>query len=194
MITSIDELDLNKRYTYQDYLGWHFDERVELIFGRIYQLPSFPGLKHQRVSMALIRLISNFLYRKTPEIFHAPFDVRFPLQNPEKIDTVVQPDISIICDPGKIDDKGCNGAPDWIIEILSPRTASKDLNEKFQLYQHAGVQEYWVVHPHEGTLLVYVLNEVGEYQLIRSRPFVKGELVKPTIFPDLEVELADVFE
>ena len=86
-------------------------------------------------------------------MYHAHFDVRLPLpatkQTPKKIDTVVQPDICVVCDLSKLDDQGCNGAPDWILEILSPATSKKDLTEKFDIYQNAGVQEYWVVYPFE---------------------------------------------
>jgi len=104
----------------------------------------------------------------------------------------VQPDISVICDLGKLDIKGCLGAPDWIIEILSVSTSAKDLTEKFQLYESAGVKEYWVVHPHEQTLLVYTLNADRKYQL-RGRPYVRTDKVKVGIFPDFELDLKEIF-
>ncbi len=143
------------------------------------------------------RLISNYLHKKPCQVFAAPFDVRLSLpvalQTADKITTVVQPDISIICDSSKIDEKGCQGAPDWIIEILSKSTAQKDLTDKYDLYQHAGVQEYWVIHPHEATVLVYRLSADGQYQLLRQTPFVRHELLPSGIFPDFQVPLEEVF-
>jgi Uma2 family endonuclease len=105
----------------------------------------------------------------------------------------VQPDLCVICDISKLDDRGCNGAPDWIIEILSQSTAHKDLNEKFELYRHAGVQEYWVVHPAEGTVLPYRLDADGQYALPRSTPYTIGDKVPVGLFPGFEVELGAVF-
>lgn len=197
MITSLDQLDLNKRYTYADYLTWQFEERVELIRGRIFKMSPAPSSEHQRLSSSFHRVMSNFFHKKTCQVFAAPYDILLPLpphkQSPEKVDTVVQPDLCVICDPTKIQAQGCNGAPDWIIEILSPSTSSKDLNEKFDLYQHAGVQEYWIVHPHEGTLIIYFLNEEGAYQLLRQRPYTAPEIVTSCVFSELNVELEEVF-
>ncbi len=106
----------------------------------------------------------------------------------------MQPDLSIICDSKKLDQKGCNGAPDWIIEILTKSTAQKDLNDKYELYEHAGVQEYWIVHPAEGTVLVYRLNDKGTYQLLRKTPFSPGEQVPVRLLPEFSVDLNEVFE
>jgi Uma2 family endonuclease len=193
---SLDDLDLNKRYTYADYLSWTFDETVELIRGKIFRMSPAPGRGHQKISMNLSRLVSNYLLGKKCEVFAAPFDVRLPLP-PEKrkdgqIDTVVQPDLCVICDTSKLDDKGCLGAPDWIIEILSKSTASKDLNEKFELYEFAGVKEYWVVHPHEGTLLIYRLKD-GKYVGFQ-KPFTKGDVVDSVVFSDLNMDVEEIFE
>ena len=197
MITDINQLDLNKKYTYADYLTWDFDEIVELIKGRIFRMAPAPDMSHQWTSSDLHTLIGNYLRNKKCKIFSAPFDVRLPLpdhkQTKEKIDTVVQPDICIICDLSKLDRRGCNGAPDWIIEILSKGTAKKDLNDKFDIYQNAGVREYWVVHPHDETVIPYRLDENGEYQMIQKTPFVRGEKVPVGIFPDFAVPLDNVF-
>ena len=196
MITDINQLDLNKRYTYADYLNWKFDEMVELIRGRVYRMSPAPNLNHQRVSSRLLRNIFKFLNQRQCEVFHAPFDVRLPLPShmvsDDKIDTVVQPDICVICDPDKLEPAGCVGAPDWIIEILSPGTSSKDLNEKFDVYEHAGVTEYWVVHPFEHTLLIYRLDESGRY-VGMPKPFTKGEIVSTSVFPEFQLALIDVF-
>ena len=197
MITDINQLDLNKRYTYADYLTWQFDEVVELIRGKVFRMSPSPSTSHQRLSGNLFRLIANYLVGRSCQVFAAPFDVRLPLppdrQTAEQIDTVVQPDISIICDSSKLDERGCQGAPDWIIEILSKGTASIDLTEKYDLYQHSGVLEYWVAHPYEGTLLIYRLDKNNRYQLLRQTPFTKGEKAPSRIFPDFEMDLEEVF-
>ncbi len=193
---SVDDLDLNKRYTYADYLQWTFDETVELIRGKIYRMSPAPGRNHQKISMSLSRLISSFLLGKKCEVFAAPFDVRLPLppdrRNENQMDTVVQPDLCVICDSSKLDDKGCLGAPDWIIEILSKSTARKDLKEKFELYEFAGVKEYWVVHPQEGTLLIYRLKD-GKYEGFQ-KPFTGGDVVDSVVFPDLNMNVEEIFE
>ncbi len=199
MITDISQLDLNKKYTYADYLTWQFEDRVELIRGKVSRMSPAPNLSHQKISSNLHVVIGSYLRNKSCMIFSAPFDVRLPLpvdqQTPDKIDTVVQPDLFIICDPSKLDTQGCNGAPDWIIEILSPATSKKDLTEKFDIYQHAGVQEYWVVYPSEKTVSVFQLDTSGAYQLARITPFVEVEVVPVGVFEDdgFEVDLGEVF-
>ena len=196
MITDINQLDLTKKYTYADYLTWQFDEMVELIRGKVFRMSPAPNRRHQEISSQLHILIGSFLRKNPCQIFAAPFDVRLPLppqkQKSNKIDTVVQPDITVVCDLSKLDDQGCNGAPDWVIEILSPATSKKDLTEKFDIYQHAGVREYWVVYPFEQIVSIFQLDESGKYQLIRT-PFVKGEKIPSGIFSDLEIDLDEVF-
>ncbi len=191
MVTDIKQLNPNKRYTYADYLTWRFDEMVELIRGKIVRMAPAPNMPHQWVSTELHFQIVEYLREKKCRAFAAPFDVRLKRQGRE--DTVVQPDLAIICDLSKLDQRGCKGAPDWIIEILSDSTSKKDLTDKFQIYQEVGVREYWVVHPTEGTVLPYRLDESGEYQLLRKTPFVKGEKVPVGIFPGFEIDLSDVF-
>jgi Uma2 family endonuclease len=189
-ITDINQLDLNKRYTYQDYLSWQFDELVELIRGKIVRMSPAPNTGHQRISSNLHGQLWSFLRGKNCQVFSAPFDVRLPVGENE---TVVQPDICVICDPEKLDHRGCKGAPDWIIEILSKSTAQKDLTDKFELYEQAGVHEYWAVHPEEGTVLIYRLDDAGRYQLLRQRPFTSGESVSVGVLPDLQVDFREVF-
>lgn len=197
MITNINQLDLNKRYTYADYLSWQFEEVVELIKGKVFKMSPAPNRNHQRASSNLLRLMFRYFEGNSCQVFHAPFDVRLPLpahqQSDDKVDTVVQPDISVICDLSKLDHKGCNGAPDWIIEILSKSTAQKDLTEKFGLYQSAGVKEYWIVHPEEQTLLVYHLQEDGQYRMLGQRPFVRGDHIPVALFTGFEVPVEEVF-
>lgn len=198
MITDINELDFGKKYTYADYLNWQFEEMVELIKGKVFCMSPAPGTSHQWVSGSLFNQIFNYLKGKSCKTFAAPFDVRLPLppeqRDENKIDTVVQPDICVICDLEKLDEKGCKGSPDWIIEILSNSTENKDLNEKFELYQHAGVKEYWIVSPKEQSVKVYFLNESGKYQPQRTSPFSKSEKIPVGIFSDLIIDLAEVFE
>jgi Uma2 family endonuclease len=196
MISSIDQLDLNKRYSYSDYLSWKFDEMVELIRGKIFRMSPAPSRMHQLVGMRLEHRIFSFLEGRQCQVYHAPFDVRLPLNQKadESLDTVVQPDICVIYDLTKLTDAGCNGAPDWIIEILSPGTSHKDLNEKFDLYQESGVKEYWIVHPHEGTVAIYFLNEEDKYQSLRPQAFTRGNTVEPVTLPGLKIDLSWVFE
>jgi Uma2 family endonuclease len=191
----VKEPDMAGSYTYADYMNWWWEERVELIQGKIYKMPPAPRSSHQRVSGELFREIANFLFKKKCKVFSAPFDVRLPhttKRDNRDIQTVVQPDICVICDPEKIDEKGCIGAPDWIIEILSKQTSEKDLTKKFDVYEESGVKEYWIVHPTDETVLVYVLNKVGKYEG-QLKPFVRTQKISPTILPGLVIDLSDVF-
>jgi len=191
-----EEPDLSGTYTYADYLTWQWTEMAELIRGKIYKMSPAPGSMHQKVSMRLTLRIGNFLEGKKCQLFSAPFDVRLPLSSKQSSDkeitTVVQPDLCVVCDPARIDNRGCLGAPDWIIEILSQHTSSKDLREKFEVYEKAGVGEYWVVHPQEQTVLVYVLNAKGKYEG-RLTPYVRTDHVAPVTLPGLVINFLEVF-
>ena len=197
VITNINDLDFSKKYTYADYMKWQFDEMVELIHGKIYRMSPAPSLEHQRVSARLHTLINVYLMEGKCESFAAPFDVRLPLPpkkvKKNKIDTVVQPDITVVCNPKILDSKGCNGSPDWVVEILSKGTKKKDLNEKFDLYQHAKIPEYWIIHPLDGTLLIFRLDKKGKYKSLRTQPYTIGDKVSPAAFPDLKIDLSKVF-
>lgn len=192
----IEEPDLAGTYTYADYLTWQWDEMTELIHGKIFKMSPAPGSLHQQVSGELFRQVANFLKSKKCKVFSSPFDVRLPVSQKNKTDreiiTVVQPDLCVVCDPSKIDERGCLGAPDWIIEILSRYTSSKDLNIKFDVYEAAGVKEYLVVHPSEQTVLVYALDKYGKY-VGKLRPFVRTETISPMLFPGLSISLEQVF-
>ncbi|MEL6698898.1 MAG: Uma2 family endonuclease [Bacteroidota bacterium] len=196
IVTDIQALDLNKSYTYADYLLWQFKERVELIRGCIFKMSPAPSMGHQEISTNLVGEIYQYLKRKTCKVFHAPFDVRLPLPESQmtgqKVDTVVQPDICVVCDPQKLDSRGCIGAPDWIIEILSKSTSNKDLNEKYDLYQNTGVKEYWIVHPAEGTIMTHTLQENGRYKRA-DKIYTHQDIISPAVFPELEIELKWVF-
>ncbi|MEQ1746046.1 MAG: Uma2 family endonuclease [Saprospiraceae bacterium] len=192
MITSLDQLDPDGNYTYADYLLWRFEERVELLRGKIRQMAA-PSMKHQRAVTRLTRSIANALWRTPCQVFVTPFDVRLTRAREDKdATTVVQPDLCVICDPAKLDARGCNGTPDLIIEILSPGNSRTEMRDKFDLYQEAGVMEYWIVSPTEKTIQVWKLNEQGRY--IGLPPAVEGDSLTTPIVPNLEVDLTEVFE
>ena len=157
-ITSLSQLDMTKQYTYTDYLTWWFDDRVELIKGYILKMAA-PLRVHQKISYKLLKKLSVQLNESTCDVYHAPFDVRFPKKYDASgnIFDVVQPDICVICDSSKLDDRGCVGAPDLIIEILSEGNRNHDLKKKYLLYEEHGVKEYWIVFPNEKMVEVYTL-------------------------------------
>lgn len=147
-----------------------------------------PSTTHQQVLWRITKSIGRVQYLEKCDVFIAPFDVRL---FPDDQKTVVQPDICIVCDSSKLDEKGCDGAPDLIIEILSPSTASKDLKEKYDIYEKAGVKEYWTVDTFDGLINVYVLNKNGKYQAYK--PYTVHEKVVSRTIPGLEIELNEIF-
>ncbi len=186
---------LNTLFFYKDYLSWTAEnERWELIDGIAYDMSPAPTRKHQGISRNIARILSNYLEDKDCSVYAAPFDVRLPvgLQTDAEINTVVQPDISVFCDQDKLDDKGAVGAPDLVIEILSPSTAVKDLREKFFLYEKVGVKEYWIVDPANETLTVYILDKKGKYP--RGKVYAGKDKFQVGIFKDLEINMEDIFK
>lgn len=190
------DLDLSKSYTYADYLLWQFDERVELIKGKIFTMSPAPGRSHQEISMALSVKIASFLKGKPCKVYAAPFDVRLTRTNKSDSDnaiyTVVQPDICVICDLNKLDERGCIGAPDLIVEILSSGNNKKEIQNKYETYQEVGVREYWIVHPEERTVLVYSLD--AKRLFIPSRLMTEGDIVKSAVLNGFTLDLAEIFE
>lgn len=182
-----------KPRTYADYLKWDDSVRVELINGEIYDITPAPSREHQEISIALSSLFWTHLKNKKCRVFASPFDVRLPEagEKDDDITTVVQPDISIICDARKLDHRGCIGAPDLIVEILSPETAVKDMREKLSLYEKHGVKEYWIIHPTDRTLFVFHLGKDGKYS--RPTAFSPPDKVKVKTLKGLTVDLAEVF-
>lgn len=162
-------LDKNKRYTYADYLTWLDNKRRELLDGFIRLMSPAPSSTHAEVSSNMIVILGGYIKNNNGgcKAFTAPFDVRLPKKPDEitddKIYTVVQPDICIVCDKSKIDKRGCLGAPDMVIEITSVSSQKYDFNDKFNLYEAAGVKEYWVVSPKEKAVNVFILQENGKY-------------------------------
>ena len=153
-----------KHYTYADYLTWPDDARYELIDGEAFLMAPAPLIEHQEVAGDVYHQLRNQLDGKPCRPYIAPVDVRLPRADEADaaIDTVVQPDVLVVCDPAKIDRRGVRGAPDWLLEVLSPSTAAHDQIAKRRTYDRAGVREYWLVHPRDRTLTVYVL-ENGQY-------------------------------
>ncbi|MBK7338441.1 MAG: Uma2 family endonuclease [Saprospirales bacterium] len=191
-ITDLSQLDPDGRYTYADYLLWKFKERVELIRGRLFRMTPAPNTIHQRISHELDRQLGNFFYKHPCQVFPAPFDVRLPKKGQPDILTVVQPDLCVICDANKLDDKGCIGAPDLVVEILSPGNSHREMSEKYEVYEEAGVKEYWLVNPWEKIVLVYVLNEKGIF--IGLQPLTGEQTLETGLFPGLKIPLGELFE
>jgi Uma2 family endonuclease len=181
------------KYSYADYLTWQMDEMVEIIKGKVFKsAAAAPSRIHQKVSLKISNNLFNFLENRPCEVYAAPFDVRLPVKSKknEDIYTVVQPDICVVCDKSKLDDLGCLGAPDLIIEILSPGNNRKELKHKYEVYEESGVQEYWVIHPNEQTLLIYTLTN-GSY--IASKLFSPGDIVNSECIEGFSLDLEDVF-
>ena len=189
------ELDLNKKYSYADYLTWLDNKRRELYNGFIRMMTPAPAMKHQEILSELNADFVNFLRKKKNcKVFPAPFDVRLPNkgENADKIFTVLQPDLTIVCDLAKLDSKGCIGAPDMVIEITSPSTAKKDVTEKFAIYEQSEVQEYWIVHPHEQTVSVFLLDENKKYRL--KKMYAGDAKIEVNIFKgELIIDLLEIF-
>ena len=196
-ITQLSQLDLNQTYTYADYLTWKFKETIELIKGKIMLMSPAPNVKHQRIERKLLVAIDWHLKGKKCEVFPAPFDVRLYHRNnsilsSHEIHTVVQPDLCVICNPEILDTQGCNGAPDWIIEILSKGNSKREMQIKYELYQESGVQEYWIVYPNDQAINQFVLDDNGRYQLMQM--YTDDDIATPHLFPELAIDLTEVFE
>ena len=188
-------LDGDKRYTYADYQTWLDDKRRELINGFVSLMTPAPARLHQKVSGSIFNKLYNFLSNKNCEVYSAPFDVRLPKngnKTDDKIYDVVQPDITVVCNPEKLDDKGCIGAPDLIVEILSPSTSKRDLTVKYELYEKTGVKEYWIARPGEKTIQKFVLNKDMKYEF--KGTFTEDTTISPDIFPDLQIDISSVFK
>ena len=183
-----------QKFTVKDYLTWPENERWELINGTAYNMIQAPNTEHQRIISNLSFLILSFLNGKTFSGFIAPTDVYLPEHSDDTddiMDTVVQPDFFIVCDPGKIEKRGIRGAPDLTIEILSPYTEKKDWNEKFYLYESNGVKEYWVINPAEKVLHQYHLQN-SVFQLIKIHE--SGSIVESPVFNGLKIDLKQIFK
>lgn len=191
-ITSIDQLELSKTYSYADYLTWRFKDRIELIKGKIFAMSPAPASRHQRISWNISFALGKFLDNSPCEVFYAPFDVRLERKNnDEQVQTVVQPDICVICDISKIDEKGCCGAPEVVVEILSPGNSKREMKTKYELYEEAGVLEYWIIDPEHDTALFFYL-EKGTFQA--GRPLAVSDSIKSKTLNGFELPLKMIFK
>lgn len=180
-------------YSYADYLTWPMDLVAELIQGRLFKkAAAAPNRIHQRVSLKLSVKLYQFLEGKTCQVYEAPFDVRFPNDSKEdhRIFDVVQPDICVVCDPSILDQRGCIGSPDLIVEILSPGNSKLELNQKFDLYESREVKEYWIIQPEHQTMTIYTW-ENGTY--LPSRLFTTGDVIESQVVKGFKLDLEEFF-
>lgn len=191
---SISSRQLVKKLTYADYLTWPDDERWEIIDGVAYQMTAAPSSDHQRVCARLAGEFYAFFKDKTCEVFFAPFDVRLPVGNETdaEIETVVQPDILIICDKSQLTERGSKGSPSLVVEVISPSTARKDTVDKFYLYERVAVKEYWIVRPEEKTVMVFTLGSDNRYG--RPEIYSGTDVIRTRLFDGLAIEVDGVFK
>jgi len=185
-----------KVYTYADYLVSAIKTRFEIIKGKVYKMSPSPSKTHQQILFEFTPIFHRHFKESYCSVFIAPFDVRFPNSEEtsfpdDEITSVVQPDLCVVCDEDKLDERGCEGAPDLVIEILSPGNSQKELDKKFRLYEENKVREYWMIHPTDKMLLSYHL-EKGKFQ--GNKPITIDEVVTSHIFPTLSFNLREVFQ
>ncbi len=194
-ITDLSQLDLNGSYSYADYLNWKFTDVVELIKGKLTRKMAAPSSAHQQAATNLTVEIGRVLKGKPCRLYAAPFDVRLLRSTGNgdaQIKTVVQPDLSVVCDLGKIDRRGCLGAPDWIVEIVSPSSLVLDTRTKFDLYAENGVAEYWIAFPGEQIVTTYFLTENGQYE--PTGTYAEPGPMPSHRLPEVVVAWEDIFE
>ena len=181
-----------KQYSYADYLTWPEDERWEIIDGVPY-MQAAPSRIHQEISVSLLIQFANCLQGTPCKVYHAPFCVRLDVEKSDNdIKNVVEPDITIVCDSSKLDERGCKGSPDMIVEILSPSTGKKDKITKFNNYEKAGVKEYWILEPDQKLVSAFLLQSNGRFG--RPEMYTDEDKIKVSIFPNLEIDLKSVFD
>ena len=181
------------RYTFADVLAWEGNERIEIINGEAVMMAP-PSRMHQEISGEIFRQLANYLEGKKCRVYAAPFAVRLFERDgeaPEDVDTMVEPDLSVVCDSDKLDKHGCKGAPDMVIEILSPSTRRHDRLVKLGLYQRAGVREYWIVNPDEQTVQVFTQDDGGSLRL--TEEYERGSVAKVNTLEGCFIELGKVF-
>ncbi|MDR1909868.1 MAG: Uma2 family endonuclease [Spirochaetaceae bacterium] len=199
---SCEEAPERRRYTYADALAWSEELRAEIIDGEIYMMAP-PLRAHQEVLRNILVKLANFLEDKPCKVYPAPFGVRLFPEPDDSDDTLVEPDITVVCDESKLDERGCKGAPDLIIEVLSPSNPRHDLLLKFNLYLRAGVREYWVVDPETKTVIVYTLKDgrygAVSYEAESSLPagaassVPEGPVVPVSVLPPCAIDLRQIF-
>jgi Uma2 family endonuclease len=185
---------LDRRYTYADYRAWPDDERWELIDGVAWNMSPAPSTRHQEILGELYLQVAPSLKGTPCRVFLAPFDVLLPetsIQRENDVPNVVQPDLTVVSETSRITERGCFGAPDWVVEILSPWTLKKDLDAKFALNERSGIREYWVIDPGSRTVHVYRREASGRY----GDPLIlEGDAQVPCpVSPGTVVRLAELF-
>lgn len=181
------------RYAFADVLAWDENVRVEIINGEAFMLAA-PSRIHQKISMAIAAQLYNFLDGKKCDVYPAPFAVRLferDGDSPYDVDTMVEPDISVVCDKNKLDKHGCKGAPDLIVEILSPASQRHDRFVKLALYQRAGVREYWIVEPETRTVQVMLLDSGGALQI--HEVYGVGDIARVNVLEGCFIDLGKAF-
>jgi Uma2 family endonuclease len=200
-----DGTERAERYSYRDYLSWPEGERVELIEGVPYAMSPAPRREHQRLVSELNRQLANALHDAPCEVYPAPFDVKLSREEEDERPTVVQPDLTVVCDPAKLTEQGVTGAPDLVVEIVSPDSGFHDrvwseaalparpciLGRKFDLYRGAGVREYWIVEPDERVVEVYRLASDGSYRRVGA--FGDADTITSEAVDAVLVDLAELF-
>ncbi|NII83595.1 MULTISPECIES: Uma2 family endonuclease [unclassified Pedobacter] len=193
-IKTLNEVDFSAIYSYADYMRFEFEERLEIIKGHLFKMSPVPSRIHQGISANIFAPIYNILKGKPCRVYSAPFDVRLAKKsvNDKEVFTVVQPDIVVVCDPAKLDNRGCIGAPDIVIEILSPGNNKKELINKYEVYEEAGVKEYWIISPSHKTFFRYILDDNGKFQ--PTKLLTEGEEVTTAIMLGFKLVLDEVFQ
>lgn len=189
----VEEPDPSLIYTYADYMQWKFKERLELFRGKIFKMGA-PNTLHQVVAGNLYSGLRDYLKGKVCRVFIAPFDIRLPAKNRKKDDeitTVVQPDVCVVCDAAKVDTRGVCGAPDLVIEILSPGNSKKELRDKYELYEEAGVKEYWVINPVEENLVVFLRDQEGKFG--SPKIYTGGDRLIAAAVPGFGIDVNEIF-
>jgi Uma2 family endonuclease len=192
-LSTASEPDASGSYTVEDYLKWTYEGLFELIKGQVFKMSPSPSTRHQEISMNLTRKFLNYFDRNACKLYAAPLDV-YLMQEGEELKrgkNVVQPDLVVVCNEKKLTDYGCVGAPDLVVEIISPHTSNRDLRLKFDLYEEYGIKEYWIVYPQDKIVQIFTLKE-GMYGRPKSYNH-EGEACSE-IFPELKVDLAEVFK
>ena len=200
MSSIFEKYEEEKHYTCADLYEWDDNVRAEIINGDLYMM-SPPLTIHQRIAGRLYNRFANFLEGKPCEVFPAPFGVRLFPKKDLSDDTLVEPDIVVVCDSDKIDERGCNGPPDLIIEIVSPSNSRRDRVLKFNLYLEAKVREYWVVYPEDKGMEVHILERGHYYTKVygANEPDTKKnerfeEIIPVTVLPGLKIDAKDIFK
>ncbi len=190
--STVNEIDYSATYSYADYMRFKFEDRLEIIKGKIF-LMGAPFRIHQKIFGNMFYQFYKFLEGHKCEVYGAPFDVRLPKNSKKDKDifTVVQPDIVVVCDPAKLDARGCIGAPDLIVEILSPGNRAKDRIFKFDVYEENLVKEYWIVNPDKKVCLKYLLNDDSKFEAFE--PIGIDEMITSTVLPGFSINLKTVF-